>query len=60
MTPLAHSGHWVVNLLYILPLVIALSVLGWQKLSDKRPDPGRAARDASAARAIREDPDEER
>ena len=36
MTPLAHAGHWAVQLLYVAPLVIAVGVLGWQALKDRR------------------------
>jgi hypothetical protein len=36
MTPIAHAGHWAVNLLYIAPLLIAVSVLGFQSLKDRR------------------------
>jgi hypothetical protein len=36
MTPLAHAGHWVVNLLYVAPLLIAVSVLGYQSVKDRR------------------------
>ena len=33
--PIAH-GHWAVQLLYVLPLVIAVGVLGYQALKDRR------------------------
>lgn len=36
MAPIAHAGHWAVNLLYIAPLVIAVSVLGYQSIKDRR------------------------
>lgn len=36
MTPMAHAGHWAINLLYILPLVVAVSVLGYQTVKDRR------------------------
>ena len=36
MTPLAHAGHWAVQLLYVAPLVIAVGVLGYQALKDRR------------------------
>jgi hypothetical protein len=31
MTPLAHAGHWLVDLLYVLPLLVMGVVLlvGW-------------------------------
>ncbi len=34
--PLAHAGHWLVNLLYLLPLVLVLLALGVQSLRDRR------------------------
>ena len=34
--PIAHAGHWAVNLLYVLPLVIAVGVLGYQSMKDRR------------------------
>ena len=36
MTPLAHAGHWLVQLLYVAPLVLAVAVLGYQALKDRR------------------------
>lgn len=36
MTLLAHAGGWLVNLLYIAPLLIAVSVLGYQSMKDRR------------------------
>ena len=42
--PIAHAGHWAVNLLYVAPLLLAVGVLGWQSMKDrraiKRGDPG--------------------
>ncbi len=34
--PLAHVGHWAVNLLYVAPLVVVVGVLGYQSLKDRR------------------------
>ena len=34
--PIAHAGHWLVNLLYLAPLVLVLVALGWQALRDRR------------------------
>ena len=34
--PIAHAGHWLVNLLYVAPLVVAVGVLGWQSMKDRR------------------------
>lgn len=36
MAPIAHAGHWAVNLLYVAPLVVAVGVLGYQSLKDRR------------------------
>ena len=34
--PIAHVGHWAINLLYVAPLVVAVGVLGWQSMKDRR------------------------
>ncbi|MDP1847198.1 MAG: hypothetical protein Q8K79_05345 [Solirubrobacteraceae bacterium] len=34
--PVAHVGHWAINLLYVAPLVVAVGVLGWQSMKDRR------------------------
>ena len=36
MAPLAHAGHWAINLLYVAPLLVAVGVLGWQSMKDRR------------------------
>ena len=36
MVPLAHVGHWAINLLYVAPLVLAVGVLGYQSMKDRR------------------------
>jgi hypothetical protein len=36
IAPLAHVGHWAINLLYVAPLLIAVGVLGYQSLKDRR------------------------
>lgn len=40
-TPLAHAGHWIAGLLYLLPvMLIALAVL-WQRfkaIDERKPD----------------------
>ena len=36
MTPLAHAGHWIAQLLYLLPVLAMLGVLGWAKLRERR------------------------
>jgi hypothetical protein len=34
--PIAHAGHWAVNLLYVAPLLVAVGVLGYQSAKDRR------------------------
>ena len=34
--PLAHAGHWLVQLLYLAPLVLLVVVLGWGRLQERR------------------------
>jgi len=36
MLTLAHAGHWAINLLYVAPLLIAVGVLGFQSMKDRR------------------------
>ena len=36
MTPIAHAGDWIVNSLYVAPLLVAVGVLGYQSLKDRR------------------------
>lgn len=36
MLTIAHVGHWAVNLLYVAPLAIAVGVLGYQSMKDRR------------------------
>lgn len=32
----AHAGHWLVNLLYVLPVAVVAGLLGWQAIKDRR------------------------
>lgn len=57
--PIAHSGHWATNLIYILPLVIIVAVLAWQKLRDRRTDPARTGSDGSAVQGGRDEQHDE-
>lgn len=34
--PIAHAGHWLANLIYVMPLVIVVGVLATQSWRDKR------------------------
>lgn len=36
MLPIAHVGHWAINLLYVAPLAIAVGVLSFQSMKDRR------------------------
>lgn len=36
MTMLAHSGHWLASLLYVVPIVVVIGVLGLIVLREKR------------------------
>ena len=36
MTVLAHSGHWLINVLYIVPLLIVVGMLGVTMVRDRR------------------------
>jgi len=36
MLTIAHAGHWVVNLLYVAPLLVAVGVLSYQSVKDRR------------------------
>jgi hypothetical protein len=54
--PIAHAGHWAVDLLYVAPLLVAVGVLGWQSMRDRRAlkaDPaGQARRPPSEPPAV--------
>lgn len=34
--PIAHAGHWLADLLYLMPLVVVIAVLATQSWRDKR------------------------
>lgn len=36
MTPFAHSGHWLVQLLYAVPVLGFLGALAWAHFKEKR------------------------
>jgi hypothetical protein len=46
--PIAHAGHWFADLLYILPLAVALGFLFVQSRRDKRAEEREDAAGASA------------
>jgi hypothetical protein len=47
--PIAHAGHWIADLLYVLPLAIALGFLGLQSIRDKRRDKAEGPKPADDA-----------
>ncbi len=47
--PIAHAGHWIADLLYVLPLAIALGFLALQSIRDKRKNEAEAANPADEA-----------
>ena len=36
VTPIAHAGHWIANLLYVGPVAVVVGALVWQSWRDKR------------------------
>lgn len=36
MIPLAHAGHWLVNLAYAAPLLVVVVIIVREKLRDRR------------------------
>ena len=41
--PLAHTGHWLVNLLYIVPLAIVVIMLAITMVRDRRAEAAEVA-----------------
>ena len=41
LLPLAHAGHWLVNVAYLAPVVGFLGWLGWVTWKDRREEGGR-------------------
>jgi len=35
---LAHAGHWLVQLIYLVPLAVLLGVILWGRRQDRRRD----------------------
>ena len=35
-TPLAHAGHWLVNLANVAPRLFMVGLIGWGKLEERR------------------------
>ena len=36
LPPLAHAGHWIASLLYLVPVLVVVGALAWQSWRDKR------------------------
>lgn len=36
--PLAHAGHWLVNVLYLAPVLVLGAALGWQSFRERGKD----------------------
>ena len=53
----AHAGHWLANLLYLLPVVVIGGMLGWQAVKDRRARRrGEVGEEAAEPEAPPEDP----
>jgi hypothetical protein len=33
----AHAGHWLVQLIYLVPLLVLVAVIGYGKVKERRP-----------------------
>ncbi|MBJ7353689.1 MAG: hypothetical protein JHC98_02595 [Thermoleophilaceae bacterium] len=45
--PIAHAGHWLASMLYLVPVVILAGGIFWQRRNDKRlRDAGESVDDA--------------
>jgi hypothetical protein len=41
--PIAHAGHWLVNVLYLVPLLLVIAMLGVSSIRDRRAEAAEAA-----------------
>ena len=41
--PIAHAGHWLVNVLYIVPLIVVVAMLGISSVRDRRAEAAEGA-----------------
>lgn len=41
--PIAHAGHWLVNVLYLVPLVLVVGMLALSSVRDRRAEAAEAA-----------------
>ncbi len=36
MAPIAHTSHWLADVLYVIPVLVAVGLLGMQAVRDRR------------------------
>ena len=41
--PIAHAGHWLVNVLYLVPLLVVIGMLAISSVRDRRAEAAEAA-----------------
>jgi uncharacterized membrane protein len=41
--PIAHAGHWLVNLLYLVPLLVVIGMLAITSMRDRRAEAAEGA-----------------
>ena len=41
--PIAHAGHWITGILYIVPLLVVVAMLGISSLRDRRAEAAEAS-----------------
>ena len=47
MTPVvAHAGHWAVQLLYVVPVLVVAGAIIWSKIQERREEAEEAAVEA--------------
>jgi hypothetical protein len=54
--PLAHAGHWLVNVLYLVPLVIVVAMLGVAMVRDRRAEAAENAAESPVGDAAADEP----
>lgn len=54
--PVAHAGHWLANLLYLLPVLVLAGGIAYQRMADRK---ARAADQADESTAAPDSPDPE-
>lgn len=45
--PIAHAGHWLVNILYLVPLLVVVAMLTVSSVRDRRAEAAEAAAGAT-------------